>query len=208
MIVENNKVVTITYKASSGEGKVLESSDYSGNLDYIHGQGFLVPGMEKALDGKKAGDKVDELLEASEAFGIYDEAMIFGINRADFTVSDDELKVGLEFQAEIKGDVRFCRVDKIEEDKVIINANHPYAGMDIRFEAEILGIRDPSPEELDHGHVHASGAHSGHSCGCGNGKEDGCAEGGHGHGSCCGGEEGDEHGKAHGGGGSCCGHSG
>ncbi len=202
MIVENNKVVTITYKASSQEGKVLESSDYSGNLDYIHGQGFLVPGMENALAGKKTGDKIDEMLKAADAFGVYEDAMIFGINRTDFAVSDEELKVGLEFQAEIKGDVRFCRVDKIEGDKVIINANHPYAGMDIRFEAEILGIREPSPEELDHGHVHA-GDHSHGGCGCGDGgnshgggccgeerggshkHDSGC--GGHGEGSCCGG---------------------
>jgi len=190
MIVENNKVVTITYKASSREGKVLESSDYSGNLDYIHGQGFLVPGMEKALEGKKAGDKIDEMLKAADAFGVYEDAMIFGINRADFAVSDEELKVGLEFQAEIKGDVRFCRVDKIEGDKVIINANHPYAGMDIRFEAEILGIREPSPEELDHGHVHSGGHSHGGGC-CGeekggpHGHGSGC--GGHGEGSCCGG---------------------
>ncbi len=201
MIVENNKVVTITYKASSQEGKVLESSDYSGNLDYIHGQGFLVPGMENALAGKKTGDKIDEMLKAADAFGVYEDAMIFGINRTDFAVSDEELKVGLEFQAEIKGDVRFCRVDKIEGDKVIINANHPYAGMDIRFEAEILGIREPSPEELDHGHVHAGG-HSHGGCGCGNGS--------HSHGGdCCGEERGGSHGSDSGcgghGEGSCCG---
>ncbi len=174
MDIKNNKVVTIFYTVSGKDGNVLESSEKNGLLSYIHGMGFLSPGMEKALSGKKAGDKVDTAISAADAFGEYESAMLFDIPRSEFPVSDEELKVGLEFQAEIKGDVRFCRVEKTGDSVVTVNANHPYAGLDVRFEAEIKEVRDALPEEISHGHVHSSHSHDECSCGCGDGEECGC----------------------------------
>lgn len=162
MKISDNMVATISYRVSDMEGKVLESSETNGKLAYIHGMQFLSPGMESALEGKEAGEKIDSELKAAEAFGEYSEAMLFSIPRKDFPVNDEELNVGLEFQAEIKGDVRFCRVEKIEGDVITINANHPYAGIDVRFEAEVHDVREATSEEIDHGHVHGEGGHAHH----------------------------------------------
>ena len=189
MKVTENKVVTISYSISDRDGRILESSAQSGNLTYIHSEGSLVPGMEKALLDKSKGDRIDEIIEADDAFGEFDDDMIFFVPRNQFSISDDELKEGLEFQAQISGEMRFCRIEEINGDQIKINANHPLSGKDIRFEAEILEIRDATKEEIEHGHVHGHvhGEHghghehhsheSGSCCGgngCGNDNENSC----------------------------------
>jgi FKBP-type peptidyl-prolyl cis-trans isomerase SlyD len=165
MKVTENKVVTITYSISDRDGSILESSAKSGNLTYLHYSGSLIPGMEKALSDKKEGDRIDEIIEADDAFGKYDDEMVFSVPRSQFSISDEELKEGLEFQAQISGEMRFCRIEKINGNQIKINANHPLSGKDIRFEAEILEIRDATDEEIEHGHVHGEHEHHSHESG-------------------------------------------
>ena len=193
MKVTENKVVTISYSISDRDGRILESSAQSGNLTYIHSEGSLVPGMEKALFDKSQGERIDEIIESNDAFGEYDDEMVFSVPRSQFSISDDELKVGLEFQAQISGEMRFCRIEEINGDQIKINANHPLSGKDIRFEAEILEIRDATKEEIEHGHVHGEHGHghehhsheSGSCCG-GHGEECGCeSDEDYDSGSCC-----------------------
>ncbi len=166
MKVEKNKVVTISYQISEENGEILESSKEYGDLDYVYGSELLVPGMDAALLSKKIGDKIDTIIKAKDAFGEYDESFIFSVPREEIPISNENLEEGLEFQAEIGGVVRFCQIEEIKDDNVVINANHPYAGMDIHFEAEILNIRDATDEEIEHGHIHGEGGCCGDSC-CG-----------------------------------------
>lgn len=159
MKVENNKVVTINYKLSQEDGTIVDSSENSGTLPYIHGSEFLSPGMEASLTGKTVGETVNEFIPADQAFGEIDQQLYFEIHRSDMNIDASVLEVGLEFEAEIEGQVRYCQVTEIVNDMVRINANHPLSGLNLRFEAEILNIRDATAEELDHGHVHDENGH-------------------------------------------------
>ncbi|AHC15105.1 FKBP-type peptidyl-prolyl cis-trans isomerase [Salinispira pacifica] len=159
MKVDTHKVVTISYTMSDEQGSVLDSSDENGNLPYIHGTEFLAPGIEASLEGKSIGDTVDEHISADKAFGTYSDDLVFTINKKDINIDDTDLKKGLEFEAEVRGEIRYCLIEDVQEDKVVINANHPLAGVNIHFQAEVLAIRDATAEELDHGHVHDEHGH-------------------------------------------------
>jgi FKBP-type peptidyl-prolyl cis-trans isomerase SlyD len=159
MTVQNNKVVTISYRLEDADGELLDSSEENGNLPYIHGTEFLAPGIEESLAGKSVGDRVDTVVPAAKAFGEYDQELLFAVARDQINIDNDDLQVGLEFEAEIHGELRYCRVEDVSGGEVKINANHQLAGMDIHFQAQVLEIRDATPEELDHGHVHDEHGH-------------------------------------------------
>jgi FKBP-type peptidyl-prolyl cis-trans isomerase SlyD len=153
MNVAKEKVVTIDYELKSAEGEIYDSSDENGALSYIHGIGFLVPGLEKLLEGKTIGDAVEASLTPEEAYGEYDEELVFDVDKSDFEAGV-ELHEGLEFQAEVAGEVRLCTIVEIEGETVTVDANHPLSGESLQVRAKILAVREATAEELDHGHVH------------------------------------------------------
>jgi FKBP-type peptidyl-prolyl cis-trans isomerase SlyD len=152
--IKNNEVVTINYTLIDTEdNSILDSSDENGSLPYLHGSQFLMPGLESALSGKAIGDKVDLTLKGDQAYGDFKNDLVFTINRNEFP-DDIALEVGLEFEAEIKDELRYCTITQIENDLVTINANHPLSGKTLRVQAEVIAIRKATPEEIEHGHVH------------------------------------------------------
>ena len=153
MTVCKEKVITIDYELKSADGEILDSSDENGALSYIHGIGFLVPGIERALDGKKIGDAIQTVVSPEDGYGEYDEDLVFEVTKDDFE-KDVEIFEGLEFQAEIGDEVRLCTVVAIENDTITVDANHPLSGEELHVRAKVLEIRDATPEELEHGHVH------------------------------------------------------
>jgi len=158
-VVEEDMVVTIQYTLSEEDGSVLDSSEENGDLDYLHGYEGVMPGLEKALEGKGIGESIDVTLTGDDAYGSYDESLLFTVSQGEFP-DDVVIEEGLEFEAEIKDELRYCTVEKITEDGMVhINANHPLAGKTLRVQAKILEIRGASEEELDHGHVHSHGNH-------------------------------------------------
>ena len=143
MTVNKDKVITIDYELKSADGEILDSSDENGALSYIHGAGYLVPGIERALD----------VVSPVDGYGEYDENLVFEVTKDDFE-KGVEIYEGLEFQAEIGEEVRLCTVVAIENDAITIDANHPLSGEELHVRAKVLEIRDATPEELEHGHVH------------------------------------------------------
>ena len=153
MTVSKDKVITIDYELKSADGEILDSSDENGALSYIHGAGFLVPGIEKALDGKQVGDAIQTVVPPEEGYGEYDEDHVYEVTKDNFE-EGVEIFEGLEFQAEIEDEVRLCTVVAIEGDNITVDANHPLSGEELHVRAKVLAIRDATPEELEHGHVH------------------------------------------------------
>jgi len=153
MQVEKNRVVTISYEMKDNQAEILDSSEESGDLTYLHGSSFLVPGFERALDGKKAGDGIQVTIMPTDGYGEYDETLIFQVSRSDFQ-DGVELYEGLEFEAEVRDELRWCTIAAIEGDVVTVDANHPLAGEELIVQAKVLEIREATPEELEHGHVH------------------------------------------------------
>ena len=157
MKIADNKVVLLNYTLKNVAGEVLDSSDGSDPLAYIHGTGSIVEGLENALTGKQVGDKLDVSVEAAEAYGEYDESLVQPVKRSDF--GEHPVEVGSQFHADTAIGPRVVTVTAIDGDDVIVDANHSLAGEDLVFHVEVMEVRDATEEELDHGHVHGPGGH-------------------------------------------------
>ena len=158
MKITKDLVAAIDYSLTDDSGEVLDASDADEPLAYIHGGGSLIPGLERELEGREAGDSFNAVVEPADAYGIRDESLIFTTKKKRFD-DPDELAVGVHFQAEISGEVKLCTILEIDEKTVKVDANHPLAGMTLHFDVTVRDVREPTEEELEHGHVHGAGGH-------------------------------------------------
>lgn len=157
MQIAMNTVVSMTYQLFDGAGNVLEAS--ADPVSYLHG-GYdnIFPRVEEEMHGKSVGDTVEVGLEPADAFGEYDEELIQIEPASAFPA--EELKVGMQFEGEdASGDVILYTITDIQDDKVIVDGNHPWAGERVLFKATITDVRSAVPEEVEHGHVHGAGGH-------------------------------------------------
>jgi FKBP-type peptidyl-prolyl cis-trans isomerase SlyD len=162
MVVAADKVVLIHYTLKNDAGAVLDSSADGDPLAYIHGHGNLVPGLERELEGKPVGEKLNVKIAPADGYGERDQKLIQRVPRRSFG-SVSNLKTGMQFQAQTSdGHTRVVTVTGIQGDMVTVDGNHPLAGEHLNFEVEIREIRDATEEELAHGHVHGPGGHHHH----------------------------------------------
>ena len=157
MLVARNTVVTLEYHVTDPDGEVVDEGREP--LIYLHG-GYddIFPKIEEAVQGKAIGESVNVKLQPDEAFGDYDAEMVQIEPRKDFP---KELQVGMQFEGgpEEGDDEEFViyRVTDIADDKVVLDGNHPLAGMALVFTCTVAAVRPASAEELEHGHVHTPG---------------------------------------------------
>ena len=157
MQIAMNTVVTMTYELKDADGNVLESSDEP--VAYLHG-GYdnIFPKVEEAMHGKNIGDVVIVDLQPADAFGEYDEELVQMEPISAFPSKD--LKVGMQFEGEDEsGEVILYTITNIDDGKVIVDGNHPWAGERVLFKATIADVRTAGVEEVAHGHVHGAGGH-------------------------------------------------
>lgn len=153
--VAKNTVVTLDYHVTDPDGEVVDEGREQ--LVYLHG-GYddIFPKIEEALQGKKVGESIKVKLQPDEAFGDYDAELVQIESRKDFP---KELQVGMQFEGAPEGadddDFVIYRVTDIADDKVVLDGNHPLAGMALVFTCTVTSIRSASAEEIEHGHVHS-----------------------------------------------------
>jgi len=157
MQVADNKVVFIQYTLRNESGEMLDSSE-NDPLAYIQGFGNIIPGLENALLGKVAGDKLEVNVAPEDGYGERNTALVQVVPRSAFE-GIDNIEPGMRFQAQADEDVHTVMITQVEEDQVHIDANHPLAGVTLSFEVEITEVREATAEELEHGHVHGPGGH-------------------------------------------------
>src|SRR5262249_10113764 len=126
-------------------------------LYYIHGIGNLILGMEEGLEGKAQGDKLKLKISPEKGYGIKDEKMVQKVPRSAF--GKEPVKVGMQFQTN-HGQV--VTVTHVGLDQVTVDGNHPLAGVELNFDVEVMEVREATPEEISHGHVHGPGGHHHH----------------------------------------------
>ncbi len=160
MQIGKNKVVSIHYTLRDNKGNILDSSDGGAPLTYIQGIGNLIPGMEEGLEGRKQGEKLDINVSPEKGYGVKNDQLVQNVPRAAF--GDQDIKPGMQFQAQGDQGTQVVTITKVEPDSVTVDGNHPLAGIDLSFAVEVMNIRDASSEELDHGHVHGEGGHHHH----------------------------------------------
>jgi len=162
MLIAQDKVVLIHYTLKNDAGETLDSSSGGDPLAYIHGQGNIIPGLEKALEGKQSGDKLNVKVGPSEGYGERDDNLVQQVPRRAFGGAPN-VKPGMQFHAQTsQGQTRVVTVTRIQGDMVTVDGNHPLAGENLHFDVEVTDVRDASEEELEHGHVHGPGGHHHH----------------------------------------------
>ncbi|QTL40114.1 peptidylprolyl isomerase [Xenorhabdus budapestensis] len=175
MKVAKDLVVSLAYQVRAEDGVLVDESPVSAPLDYLHGRGSLISGLEKALEGREAGERFDVSVEANDAYGQYDENLVQRVPK-DVFVGVEELQVGMRFLADTDMGPVPVEITALEGDEVVVDGNHMLAGQNLKFNVEIVAVREATEEELAHGHVHGQGGcgdhdhhdHEGHSC-CGGG---------------------------------------
>jgi FKBP-type peptidyl-prolyl cis-trans isomerase SlyD len=159
MTVQKSRVVTIDYTLTGEDGAVLDTSSGQEPLSYIHGTGSIISGLEAALEGKSPQDQLAVCVAPQDAYGLRDESFVFPLPRKQFREVED-LAVGMQFQLLDEEVERVATVVRINDREVIVDANHPFAGMTLRFEVTVVSVREATEEELSHGHVHDGDGHS------------------------------------------------
>jgi len=163
--IQPNTHVTVDYELRDDEGDLIDASegDDGEPIRYVHGYGMLVPGLEAALAGLKAGDEREILVPAEAGYGERDEDLVLEIERAEFP-EPKAVEVGDEFVAESPdGDEMVMTVVELRDDRVVVDANHPLAGMSLRYVVKIRDVREATVSEIEraasdldeaHEHVH------------------------------------------------------
>jgi FKBP-type peptidyl-prolyl cis-trans isomerase SlyD len=156
MKIEKNTAVTLRFKVSELNGKLLEETRQP--VAYLHGgYGNVLPKIEEALEGQTEGYKVTLDLQPQDAFGERDERLVRTIPKSQFPPG---VKVGGQLTGrDQEGNERAFMVKKIKGQEVFLDGNHPLAGTALRFVVTVLGVRVASDEEIEHGHVHGDGGH-------------------------------------------------
>jgi FKBP-type peptidyl-prolyl cis-trans isomerase SlyD len=158
MQIAKNTVATIDYTLTDPQGMVIDTSKGREPLAYLHGASNIIPGLESALEGKSAGESVNVTVPPEKGYGPRDPNLIQPVPRTNFQ-SAGEIKPGMQFQAQTSDGARVVTVVKVDDKNVTVDANHPLAGMDLKFDVTVVGVREASEEEISHGHVHAPGGH-------------------------------------------------
>lgn len=155
--IAENKVISIHYILRDDEGDVIDSSEGEEPLTLLYGQGDVVPGLESALLGRVAGDKLDVTVAPEEGYGLRQSAGPQSVPRDAFP-EDVTVEEGMCFDVEDDdGDVQTFWVAEVQEDEVLIDKDHPLAGQTLNFSVEVTEVRDATAEEIEHGHAHVDG---------------------------------------------------
>jgi len=160
MQIAKNTVVTLNYQVTDVQGDMVDEGAQP--LVYLHG-GYdgIFPLLEETLQGKTVGDKLEVRLEPEDAFGDYDAELVLIESRNLFP---DNIEVGMQFErgTEDGDDDELYTITDITDDKVVVDGNHPLAGMSLNFICTVAEVRPATAEELAHGHVHGPEGHHHH----------------------------------------------
>jgi FKBP-type peptidyl-prolyl cis-trans isomerase SlyD len=155
--IGKNTVVSLTYELLDASGGTIEKTEDP--IEYLHGgyDGIFLL-VEKALAGKSAGENCRVRLEPDDAFGDYDAELVHLEPRSKFP---DNIKVGMQFEGRgtESGASLIYTVTEIADDKVVVDGNHPLAGISLLFSCTVAGVRAATAEEITHGHVHGEHGH-------------------------------------------------
>lgn len=148
MVVENNRVVTITYTVSDEGGNVIEDIRAGDGMEYIHGSGKMIPAVEKSLDGKEEGSTLVVPVDSTEAFGDWREDLALKIPKGDLE-SADSIEIGERVEVDYQGSRVVLPAVAVDEEYITLDGNHPLAGKSLIFDVTIKQVRDATPEELE-----------------------------------------------------------
>jgi FKBP-type peptidyl-prolyl cis-trans isomerase SlyD len=157
--IAEGMVVSFHYTLKNDEGDILDTSSGREPLMYLHGAGNIVPGLERELAGRAVGDQVQAVVSPEDGYGVRQGPGPQAVPRARFP-EDADLEEGMQVYAQgPNGDAFPLWVVDIADDHVLLDHNHPLAGVTLHFDVEVTEIRSATDEEMAHGHPHGPDGH-------------------------------------------------
>lgn len=155
LYVDDGMVVRMDYTLCLEDGEEVDSSRSRGPLEFLHGVGQIIPGLEAALYGMRLGEEKQVTVEPIDGYGELNADEFQLVPRASFP-DDMTLTRGMRLRMRDadSGEVFDVMVDEVREDGVMLDFNHPLAGETLIFDVKIVGLRAATSEELAHGHAH------------------------------------------------------
>jgi len=154
MKIAKDRVVSIHYTLTDDDGKTLDSSSGGDPLSYLHGNNGLIPGLEKALEGREQGDSFKTTVGPEEGYGMPNPELVQDVPLEALS-GIDGLEVGMTLQSKAPdGRVQLLVVEAIGDSTATLNANHALAGESLHFDVSVEDVREATSEELEHGHPH------------------------------------------------------
>jgi FKBP-type peptidyl-prolyl cis-trans isomerase SlyD len=154
LTITDNLVVSITYTLTNDDATVLDSTEESGPMDYLHGADNIIQGLEDGLEGKQVGDKLKVRVDPEDGYGEVFTELMQVVDLASFE-GVESVEAGMQFESETdEGELEIVTIKSVEGNEVTIDANHPLAGVTLNFDVEIVGVREATAEEIEHEHVH------------------------------------------------------
>ena len=151
--VTDGQVVSMEYTLRV-DGKVVDSSAGGDPLDYLHGVGNIIPGLEREMDGMAVGESKNVIVSAADGYGEVDEEAFMEAPRNEFP-KDMPITPGVEMELTGPEDQpMYARIESVEGETVLLNMNHPLAGKELHFDVKVVGLREATNEEMEHGHAH------------------------------------------------------
>ena len=162
MLIERDKVVTFHYRLTASRGVVVEDTHGHEPMVYLHGHRGVLQGLEEALAGKQAGDRLSVTLTPEQAYGPRNEDARQRISKSHVAGASSKkatFRPGMTIQVNTREGPRPVRILKVGLTTLDIDTNHPLAGETLSFEIEVVEVRAASEEEMAHGHAHRGGEH-------------------------------------------------
>ena len=154
MNISKNSVVSFHYKLTDNDGTVLDSSDGREPFTYLQGVGMIVPGLESQMEGKGKGDQFKAVIAPDRGYGEVNKDLLQKVPLDNF--GGQKVEEGMQFQA---GEHSVVTIREVKDGQVLVDGNHPLAGVTLNFDVEVTDVREATAEELSHGHVHGEGGH-------------------------------------------------
>lgn len=160
MTITPESVVSIHYTVSAEDGTQLDSSEGKQPLTVMLGKRFLIEGLEDALQNKEQGEKFEVDIAPEHAYGQRMDELVQQVPKDMFDGMDVE--VGMSFRATTEQGEQSVMIIDVAEDHVVVDGNHPLAGVPLKFEVEVVEVREPTQDEIEHGHAHGPGSGNDH----------------------------------------------
>jgi FKBP-type peptidyl-prolyl cis-trans isomerase SlyD len=159
MQIERDAVVSFHYRLSDAEGTLSETSQGREPVTYLHGHGAIVHGLEKEMNGRKAGDSFQARVSPEFGYGYRDERMQQRVP-IKHLIRPGKLAIGSAVAVNTSQGQQRGIVRKLGHFNVDVDFNHPLAGKTLIFDIEIVEVREATAEEIEHRHVHGPGGHA------------------------------------------------
>lgn len=152
MNITDNSIVTLHFTVSTTDGTQIDSSRDKEPMVYMQGSQYLIKGLEDELMDKQAGDTFELNVAPELAYGERHDELVQMVPKSMF--EGMEVEVGMTFRATTDDGEQSVMIIDITDEDVVVDGNHPLAGVELHFAVEVLDVRTPTAEEIDHGHPH------------------------------------------------------